>query len=296
MMFLNRKFLLVVALLAGSLFARSPSTMHFCVSYFDYLKYEGFFSLDIRAVQNAAPDTGWSWPDSLMCGRSVWINKLVLNYKGAQVELSGNYDASTKTFSCSLCADSERLRKRAVLSPSIGKVRVFQNMDDDEIFKHVDSSFIRELYGKKIRAEWESNLLCLCPHYSPALFKTELDVVIDGPCSPLMDSTTWELKQDESDGKCGCSGRTSGQSKKNPDLALADGMMPCYAGYLLTKWTEPNYYVSSKRMNMVAPITFWTSRPSPAPMRTVRTTLDSVSNWRPSSSIAPPSARSSTRS
>ncbi len=251
MMFLNRKFLLVVALLAGSLFARNPSTMHFCVSYFDYLKYEGFFSLDIRAVQNAAPDTGWSWPDSLMCGHSVWVNKLVLNYKGAQVELSGNYDASSKIFSCSLCSDPERFRKRAVPSPSIGMVKVFQNMDDNEVFKQVDSSFIRELYGKKIKAEWESDLLCLCPHYSPTLVKTELDVVIDGPCSPSMDSTTWELKQDESDRGCVASDRTSGQSKKDSDLALADGMMPCFTGYLLTKWNEPRYYVSSKRMNMV---------------------------------------------
>ena len=82
MMLLNRKFLLVVALFTGALFARSPSTAHFCVSNFDYLKYEGFFSLDIRAVQNVVPDTEWNWPDSLMCGRSVWINKLVLNYKG----------------------------------------------------------------------------------------------------------------------------------------------------------------------------------------------------------------------
>ena len=249
MMLLSRKFLLVVALFIGSLFARSPSTAHFCVSNFDYLKYEGFFSLDIRAVQNVVPDTEWNWPDSLMCGRSAWINKLVLNYKGAQIELSGNYDATSKIFSCSLCADPDRMRKRAVSSPSIGKVRVFQNRDDDEIFKHVDSTFIRELYGKKIRAEWESNLLCLCPHYSPALFKTELDVVIDGPCSSSMDSTTWELKRDESDMRCVAGGGASGQAQK--DSVLADGMMPCFMGYLLTKWTEPRYYVSSKRMNMV---------------------------------------------
>ena len=248
MMFLNRKFLLVVALLAGSLFARNPSMMHFCVSYFDYLKYEGFFSLDIRAVQNAAPDTGWSWPDSLMCGRSVWVNKLVLNYKGAQVELSGNYDASSKIFSCSLCSDPERFRKRAVPSPSIGMVKVFQNMDDNEVFKQVDSSFIRELYGKKIKAEWESGLFCVCPYYSPALFKTELDVIIDGPCSPTMDSTTWELKQDESDWRCTAKDKSSGLSQ---EVALPDGMMPCFFSYREKKWAEPLYYVSTKRMNMV---------------------------------------------
>ena len=248
MMFLNRKFLLVVALLAGSLFARNPSMMHFCVSYFDYLKYEGFFSLDIRAVQNAAPDTGWSWPDSLMCGRSVWVNKLVLNYKGAQVELSGNYDASSKIFSCSLCSDPERFRKRAVPSPSIGMVKVFQNMDDNEVFKQVYSSFIRELYGKKIKAEWESGLFCVCPYYSPALFKTELDVIIDGPCSPTMDSTTWELKQDESDWRCTAKDKSSGLSQ---EVALPDGMMPCFFSYREKKWAEPLYYVSTKRMNMV---------------------------------------------
>lgn len=42
MMWLNRKLLLVVVLLAGSIFAHSPSTAHFCVSSFD-LHYEGFF-------------------------------------------------------------------------------------------------------------------------------------------------------------------------------------------------------------------------------------------------------------
>lgn len=113
----------------------------------------------------------------------------------------------------------------------------------------VDSAFIRELYGKKIKAEWESGLFCVCPYYSPALFKTELDVVIDGPCSPTMDSTTWELKQDESDWRCTAKDKSSGPSQE--EAALPDGMMPCFFSYREKKWAEPLYYVSTKRMNMV---------------------------------------------
>lgn len=247
MMWLNRKLLLVVALLAGSIFAHSPSTAHFCVSSFD-LHYEGFFSLEIRAVQKAVPDTEWNWPDSLMCGRTVWTNNLVLNYKGAQIQLDGNYDAEPSKFSCNLCSDMERLRKRVVANPSIGRAKVFQDIDADEKFKQVDSAFIRELYGKKIKAEWESGLFCVCPYYSPALFKTELDVIIDGPCSPTMDSTTWELKQDESDWRCTAKDKSSGLSQ---EVALPDGMMPCFFSYREKKWAEPLYYVSTKRMNMV---------------------------------------------
>jgi hypothetical protein len=115
-----------------------------------------------------------------------------------------------------------------VAIPSIGRAKVFQDIDADEKFKQVDSAFIRELYGKKIKAEWESGLFCVCPYYSPALFKTELDVIIDGPCSPTMDSTTWELKQDESDWRCTAKDKSSGLSQ---EVALPDGMMPCFFSY-----------------------------------------------------------------
>ena len=69
------KILLLTLLLVGTLLAKEPAIMHFCVSSFDETADD--FDLGIRAIKRINPDSKWKWPDSLTCGHPVWKNKFV---------------------------------------------------------------------------------------------------------------------------------------------------------------------------------------------------------------------------
>lgn len=256
--------LLMMVVLVGSLFAKEPSTAHFCVSSFDETADD--FDLGIKAVKKINPNSKWKWPDSLTCGRIVWKNKFVLNFKGWQIEMSGEYDGNSDKFSCKVCSDTERLKKRSVMSPFIDELDTREGGCLCGNEKPIDTTSVKKLYGKKFKADWETTLSCLCPSYESITLKTKLNVVIDGPCPPVEVSasekktevvdTKTEVDSTEDDSLDEDSLETVWEWRRNgysseEDMVLAEGVFPCYYDNANEKHHPVDSYGSTKRMNMI---------------------------------------------
>ena len=248
--------LLMMVVLVGSLFAKEPSTAHFCVSSFDETADD--FDLGIKAVKKINPNSKWKWPDSLTCGRIVWKNKFVLNFKGRQIEMSGEYDGNSDKFSCKVCSDTERLKKRSVMSPFIDELDTREGGCLCRNEKPIDTTSVKKLYGKKFKADWETTLSCSCPSYESITLKTKLNVVIDGPCPPEKKFEESEIVfVPDSAGEnsltrlFGCVGEACSSDEPKEDTVLAEGVFPCYYDDANAEKHPINSYGSTKRMNMI---------------------------------------------
>lgn len=179
---MRRICLSLLFFLSCSLFAKGASTAHFCVDYFE--RNDENYSLIMASTRGLLPDSKWKWPDSIACGDVFWENKLVLNYKDEEIVFDADYDTTSENLSCKICNSDDRLRKRNVFPPSIDFLnahKYYPSFRKDNKLP-IDSAFVRGLYGKKIKAEWNSALSCSCPSYRAPVLKTSLNIVIDGEC------------------------------------------------------------------------------------------------------------------
>ena len=248
------KILLLMLLFMGTLFAREPSTVHFCVSSFNETADD--FDLGIKAVKKINPNSKWKWPDSLPCGHLVWKNNLVLNYKGRQIEMSGEYDENSDKFSCKVCSDMERLQKRKVMSPFIDELDTREGDCLCGNEKTIDSTSVKKLYGMKFKADWETTLSCSCPSYKSITLKTKLNIVIDGLCPPVEDAASekkTEVAYTKTEADLTVDDTLDEDFSEEPkeDTVLAEGVFPCYYDDANEKHHPINSYGSTKRMNMV---------------------------------------------
>ena len=251
------KILLLTLLLVGTLLAKEPATMHFCVSSFDETADD--FDLGIRAIKRNNPNSKWKWPDSLTCGHPVWKNKFVLNFEGRQIEMGGEYDGNPDRFSCKVCSDTERLQKRSVTSPFVDELSAREGGCLCRNEKPIDSTTVKKLYGKKFKADWETTLSCSCPSYQSITLKTKLNVVIDGPCASVevaFKKTETESMEDDILGEDSAvtvwesSGESCSSEEPKEDTVLAEGVFPCYYDNANEKHHPVESYGSTKRMNM----------------------------------------------
>lgn len=250
----------MMVVLVGSLFAREPLTAHFCVTSFD--ETEDNFDLGLRAVKKINPDKTWKWPDSLTCGYPAWSNKLVFSYKGKQINLKGAYEGTLNKSGCEECSDFERVQKRAVISPSIGELNTGKGDCLCRNEKKIDSTSVKNFYGKKFKADWETTFSCSCPSYESITLKTKLNVVIDGPCPSekkveeseivlVPDSVGQNSLNNVLTRLFGCIGEVCSSEEPKEDTVLAEGVFPCYYNNADEKHHPINSYGSTKRMNMI---------------------------------------------
>ena len=271
---MRRKCLSLLFVLSCSLFAKGASTAHFCVDYFE--RNDESYSLIVASTRGLLPDSKWKWPDSIACGDVFWENKLVLNYKDEEIVFNADYDTTSENLSCKICNSDDRLRKRGVFPPSIDflKAHEYYSSFERENKSPIDSAFVRDLYGKKIKAEWNSALSCSCPSYRAPVLKTTLNIVIDGECpkkkpiaetqnaavenKPSVEDTVVEktVETDSLDEGTWVSSECSScldkcvsdEEEKLPEMAA--GMFPCYWEDATRENHQVHFYGSSKQMNM----------------------------------------------
>ena len=271
---MRRICLSLLFVLSCSLFAKGVPTAHFCVDYFE--RNDENYNLIVASTRGLLPDSKWKWPDSIACGDVFWENKLVLNYKDEEIVFDADYDTTSEHFSCKICNSDGRLRKRKVFPPSIDFLnahKYYPSFRKDNK-SPIDSVFVRGLYGKKIKAEWNSALSCSCPSYSAPVLKTTLNIVIDGECpkkkpieetqnatvenkpaageSVAEESVEADSLDEETSVSSGCSSCldkcTSDEEEKLPEMAV--GMFPCYWEDATREKHQVGFYGSTKQMNM----------------------------------------------
>lgn len=250
---MKRLAAMFLLLVLGTSWAKVPPTAHFCVQHF--LKSENNYEMVIRPVGEIVADR--KWPDSLACGNVFWKNSFALDYKGERIEFKGDYRDVLKGSVCKICTDEARLQNSVVPAPSMDKMSAYEYYTSREISEKnkrpIEKSFVEELYGKKLKVEWESSLSCTCPRYEVSTMKIKLNVVIDGECARAAADSV--RNDEENVGGCSCFGGekcalgVDGKETKK-DTVLAPGMFPCYSFYSTYEHPKVNYYGSSKVMNM----------------------------------------------
>ena len=258
---MNRIGILFLILVSVSLFAENPSVAHFCVQ--DFVKDRNSYDLVIRPVGKIVPEQNTKWPDSLTCGKLIWKNKLVVEYKNEQIVFKEGYDADLDSNICNICTDEERSRKKAVPAPLENELEAYQYYTYDIISRGkkrlLDKSFVKDLYGKKLSAEWSSALSCVCPSYGIPGFETKLDIVIDGECARQTANSVKSASVkanssktgDRENSTCSCSKRGKcavAEEEENVDLAA--GMLACYNSYSNSGKKRPDFYASSKTLDL----------------------------------------------
>ena len=258
---MNRIGILFLILVSVSLFAENPSVAHFCVQ--DFVKDRNSYDLVIRPVGKIVPEQNTKWPDSLTCGKLIWKNKLVVEYKNEQIVFKEGYDADLDSNICIICTDEERSRKKAVPAPLENELEAYQYYTYDIISRGkkrlLDKSFVKDLYGKNLSAEWSSALSCVCPSYGVPGFETKLDIVIDGECARQTANSVKSASVkanssktgDRENSTCSCSKRGKcavAEEEENVDLAA--GMLACYNSYSNSGKKRPDFYASSKTLDL----------------------------------------------
>jgi len=250
---MNRIGILFLILVSVSLFAENPSVAHFCVQ--DFVKDRNSYDLVIRPVGKIVPEQNMKWPDSLTCGKLIWNNKLVVEYKNEQIVFKEGYDADLDSNICNICTDEERSRKKAVPAPLENELEAYQYYTYDIISRGkkrlLDKSFVKDLYGKKLSAEWSSALSCVCPSYGIPGFETKLDIVIDGECAhPAASSAKARSLKKESEVNSECSCSAHGKcAEEGENTSLPEGVAACYY-YASPSYKKADYYVSSNTMGL----------------------------------------------
>ena len=258
---MNRVGFLFLILASVPLFAENPSVAHFCVQ--DFVKDRNSYDLVIRPVGKIVPEQNTKWPDSLTCGKLIWKNKSVVEYKNEQIVFKEGYDADLDSNICNICTDEERLRKKVVSAPLMKELKAYEYYSHAEISggkrRPLEMSFIKELYGKNFSVEWISELSCYCPSYSVPDFKTKLDIVIDGECARQTANSVKSASVkanssktgDRENSTCSCSKRGKcavAEEEENVDLAA--GMLACYNSYSNSGKKRPDFYASSKTLDL----------------------------------------------